>query len=70
MAPNNAFLVNLHLHDLRHEAMSRLSENYGFGPHELAKIAGQKTLRMVMRYFHPRAEDFAARMRRAVGHDQ
>lgn len=61
--PSETFLVDLRLHDLRHEAMSRLSDQYGFGPHELAKIAGQKTLRMVMRYYHPRAEDFAKRMR-------
>lgn len=61
--PDDAFLTGIRLHDLRHEAMSRLSDLYGFGPHELAKIAGQKTLRMVMRYYHPKAQSFAKRMR-------
>lgn len=54
------FLVNLHLHDLRHEATSRLAEKLPV--HELAKVTGHKDLRMLMRYYHPRAEDLAKKL--------
>jgi integrase len=55
-----AMLVNLHFHDLRHEATSRLAEI--FMPQELAKVTGHKTLQMIMRYYHPRAEDLARKL--------
>lgn len=58
------FLVDLHFHDLRHEAISRLAEVFNL--HELMKIAGQSDAKMLMRYYHPKAEDFAKRMRRPV----
>lgn len=53
-------LVNLHFHDLRHEATSRLADV--FMPQELAKVTGHKTLQMIMRYYHPRAEDLAKKL--------
>lgn len=58
------FLVDLHFHDLRHEATSRLAEVFSL--HELMKITGESDSKMLMRYYHPRAEDFAKRMRRPV----
>lgn len=58
--PDPHFLVDLRVHDLRHEATSRLAEI--FGPHELAKITGHRDMRMLLRYYHPRAEDLAKRM--------
>ena len=54
------FLVDLRFHDLRHEATSRLAVIYQL--HELAKVTGHKDPRMLLRYYHPRAEDLAKRL--------
>lgn len=59
VAPHG-FLANLRFHDLRHEATSRLAKI--FQPHELAKITGHKTIQMIMRYYHPTAEDLANKL--------
>lgn len=48
---NNLFLTNLHFHDLRHEATSRLFEK-GFSVAEVSAITGHKTLEMLKRYTH------------------
>ena len=53
----DALLIDLHFHDLRHEATSRLAEKFQI--HELMKITGHKDVRMLARYYHPRAEDLA-----------
>lgn len=55
------FLCNFRFHDLRHEAASRLFE-LGFNPMEVASVTGHKTLQMLKRYTHLRAEDLAKRM--------
>ena len=55
--PDPQFLVGLRFHDLRHEATSRLAAI--FQMHELAKITGHRDPRMLLRYYHPRAEDLA-----------
>lgn len=54
-------LVDLRFHDLRHEATSRLAEKL---PNliELASVTGHKDLRMLKRYYHPRAEDLARKL--------
>ena len=52
---------NLHFHDLRHEATSRLFEK-GLNPVEVATITGHKDPRMLMRYTHLRAEDLARKL--------
>lgn len=56
-----AEIENLHFHDLRHEATSRLAERL---PNliELAAVTGHKDLRMLKRYYHPRAEDLAKKL--------
>ena len=54
-------LENLHFHDLRHEATSRLFEK-GLNPVEVATITGHKDTRMLMRYTHLRAEDLVKRL--------
>ena len=54
-------ISNLRFHDLRHEATSRLFEK-GFNPMEVSAITGHKTLQMLKRYTHLRAEDLAKRM--------
>ncbi|WP_181290907.1 site-specific integrase [Caballeronia novacaledonica] len=58
--PNSKFLTDLRFHDLRHEATSRLASI--FPMHELTKITGHKDPRMLMRYYHPRAEELAKRL--------
>lgn len=55
------FLADLHFHDLRHEATSRLASMFNI--QELMKITGHSSSAMLMRYYHPKAEDFAQRMR-------
>jgi integrase len=54
-------IENLHFHDLRHEATSRLFEK-GLNPVEVATITGHKDTRMLMRYKHLRAEDLVGRL--------
>ncbi|MFM1908258.1 MAG: hypothetical protein RLZZ591_1935 [Pseudomonadota bacterium] len=49
-------------HDLRHEAMSRLSEKNEFSVLELASISGHKTLQMLKKYTHLQAEKLAEKM--------
>lgn len=53
-------LVDLHFHDLRHEATSRLAEKLQM--HELMKVTGHKSSSMLSRYYHPRAEDLASKL--------
>jgi integrase len=56
--PDPAFLVDLTFHDLRHEATSRFFEK-GLNPMQVAAITGHKTLQMLKRYTHLKAEDIA-----------
>ena len=60
-AVKRAGLNDLHFHDLRHEATSRLAERL---PNviALAAVTGHKDLRMLKRYYHPRAEDLAKKL--------
>jgi len=48
---------DLRLHDLRHEALSRLADV--FAMHQLAKVGGHKDTRMLLRYYHPRGWELA-----------
>ena len=57
-----ACITGLTFHDLRHEATSRLFEQ-GLNPMEVAAITGHKTLQMLKRYTHLRAEDLVKRLR-------
>jgi integrase len=57
-ARKRAAIEDLHFHDLRHEATSRLFEK-GLNPMQVAAITGHKTLQMLKRYTHLRAEDLA-----------
>ncbi|WP_321891981.1 site-specific integrase [Paraburkholderia tropica] len=54
-------LGNLHFHDLRHEAASRLFEK-GLNVIEVATITGHKNLKHLQRYTHLRAEDLAKKL--------
>ena len=53
-------LLDLHFHDLRHEATSRLVDKLQM--HELMKVTEHKTSKMMSRYYHPRAEDLALKL--------
>ena len=56
--PDPSFLLDLTFHDLRHEATSRFFEK-GLNPMQVAAITGHKTLQMLKRYTHLKAEDLA-----------
>lgn len=56
-----AKIEDLRFHDLRHEATSRLFE-IGLNPMEVASITGHKTLQMLKRYTHLKAENLAQKL--------
>ena len=58
--PDPAFLTDIHFHDLRHEATTRLADKFAL--HELAKITGHRDTKMLMRYYHPSASELAKRL--------
>jgi Phage integrase family. len=57
-ACKRAAIEDLRFHDLRHEATSRFFEK-GLNPVQVAAITGHKTLQMLKRYTHLKAEDLA-----------
>jgi integrase len=58
---DDRMLVGLHFHDLRHIAVTRLAEKL---PNivELASVSGHQDVRMLKRYYHPKAEDLARKI--------
>ena len=54
-------LADLRFHDLRHEAVSRLVEA-GLSDQEVASISGHKSMQMLHRYTHLRAEDLIEKL--------
>jgi len=60
-ACKRAGLEDFHFHDLRHEGTSRLFEK-GLNPIEVASVTGHKTLQMLRRYTHLRAEDLVRKL--------
>lgn len=59
---HRANIKDVRFHDLRHEATSRLFEK-GLNVMEVASITGHKTLDMLKRYTHLRAEDLAKKLK-------
>lgn len=57
-----ANLSDLHFHDLRHTAITRLVERVS-NILELGAITGHRDLRMLKRYYHPKAEEIALKLR-------
>ncbi len=53
--------ADLRFHDLRHEAVTRLFEK-GLNPIEVGMISGHRSLSMLQRYAHLRAEDLVRRL--------
>lgn len=56
-----AGIPDLHFHDLRHEAVSRLVEA-GLSDQEVSAISGHKSMQMLKRYTHLRAEDLVGKL--------
>jgi integrase len=54
-------LKDLRIHDLRHTAVTRLAEKL---PNliELSAVSGHRSLAMLKRYYHPKAEDIAKKL--------
>jgi integrase len=57
-----AKIEDLRFHDLRHEATSRLFENTDLDAIEIASITGHKSMQMLKRYTHLRADRLARRL--------
>ena len=55
-------LIDLHFHDLRHEATCRLYERTTLSDVLIAKITGHRDLRMLKRYASMRGSDLAVRL--------
>jgi integrase len=62
----DAGIKGLRFHDLRHEAVSRLVEA-GLSDQEVAAISGHKSMQMLKRYTHLRAEDLVERLDQVMG---
>src|SRR5688572_11242366 len=56
--------IDLHWHDLRHEALSRLADD-GVPVHELQLLAGHSSITTTQRYMNARASSLAESMRQA-----
>ena len=58
---DDRMLTDLHFHDLRHVAVTRLAEKL---PNivELASVSGHADVRMLRRYYHPKAEELALKL--------
>jgi integrase len=56
-------IKDLRFHDLRHEAVSRLVEA-GLSDQEVSAISGHKSMQMLKRYTHLRAEDLVEKLDR------
>ena len=56
--------INLHWHDLRHEALSRLADD-AVPVHELQMLAGHASITTTQRYMNARAHSLAESMRQA-----
>jgi site-specific recombinase XerD len=56
--------IDLHWHDVRHEALSRLADD-GVPVHELQMLAGHASITTTQRYMNARANSLAESMRQA-----
>ena len=54
-------IENLHFHDMRHEAISRLVES-GLSDQSVSAISGHKSMQMLKRYSHLRAKTLVAQL--------
>lgn len=61
LARAKAGITDLHIHDLRHEALSRMAER-GFTVAELQNQSGHASARILMRYLHASPDRIAAKL--------
>lgn len=59
-ACKRAGIEDLHFHDLRHEATSRLAQKLPM--QDLMKVTGHSSSTMLARYYHPRVEELARKL--------
>jgi len=59
-APRPTFLTDVRFHDLRREATTRLADRLQM--HELGAVTGHRDLRMIKRYYHPKASELAKKL--------
>ncbi|WP_168795264.1 site-specific integrase [Paraburkholderia aromaticivorans] len=62
-----AGLADLHIHDLRHEGISRVAETGKFSLVDLQAFSGHRDTRMLLRYAHLCAKQLAERLDEALG---
>ena len=62
LKPDPNFLVNLRVHDMRHEATSRLFEIHNLNVAEAAAVTGHKDLRSLKTYTHLNASKLAEKL--------
>jgi integrase len=60
-ASRRAKIEDIHFHDLRHMAITRLAFKFS-NPMEIAAISGHKSLSMLRRYTHIKAEDLVQKL--------
>src|SRR3546814_1523879 len=65
-----AGIEDLHLHDLRHEAISRIAETGKFSLVDLQSISGHLDVRMLLRYSHLSSKKLANRLDEALAEDE
>src|SRR3546814_108969 len=65
-----AGIEDLHLHDLRHEAISRIAETGKFSLVDLQSISGHLDVRMLLRYSHLCSKKLANRLDEALAEDE
>lgn len=63
-ACKRADIQNLHFHDMRHEATSRLAN--AFEMQMLMKVTGHQDAKMLLRYYHPKDEEIVAKLENAL----
>ncbi|NYT62724.1 site-specific integrase [Alcaligenaceae bacterium] len=62
-----AKIEDFHIHDLRHEALSRIAETGKFSVADLQSISGHLDVRMLLRYLHLCTRKLADRLNDALG---
>ncbi|WP_175970915.1 hypothetical protein [Burkholderia sp. BCC0322] len=62
-----AGLIELHIHDLRHEGISRVAETGQFSLVDLQAFSGHRDTRMLLRYAHLCIRQLADRLDAAFG---
>ena len=65
-----AGIENLHIHDLRHEAISRVAETGNFTIPDLQQFSGHQDVRMLMRYAHLCASRLAKKLDQSFKDDK